>query len=780
MRTRSALRRRGSMRIAGNWTCSIGPPPQRVPRICFARLTAVACLIALATVLALRTGPAFASTSYIDGVSDQSLASWEPEFSSLFAKAWVGSPPSHIKLARYVVQWNVMGGGGYPNELNNFTNWYTRAGELKLTREVALADYVGAKEPTQSSYQTELTSLLSKFTGITSVEAWNEPNHQSSRVNFYATPTRAAEYMNSAYSVCGTHACTAIAGDFLDEANMAKYEKEYKAKLSPADPGNWGIHPYSSVESHSKTRMEEFRAGLPAGKTDRIWFTEVGAYYCRPGETKPRGEAAQASDATYLAEAFIPNILNLEHAFYYEFALGNDGTVNCADKEPEKETEDTELYAPSGGSSDKARSAAQIIFGPQGKPGVHEVFASEVTSTRATLSGKVRSQSLQGIEYYFEYRPTTESTWSTTAKTLLPEPSLNWTNVNATIVGLAPETGYVYRLCDANDIGTTCEEGTFATSPPELGLVAVNKASEFELSAGWWGLSGAEYLGKAEGRVVTSGGEPTKYTYTWQEFGWAGGAPELGEIASNKQKEERNELEVVVQWWTWNGTEYVHQPGNGGTVVMERPEPTVYRYAWQLLGSTGGAPEVGEVAVNKKKESEGVFEIFAAWWTWNGSGEYVSKGGGAVPTERPNLSEYKYTWQLFGSPGGAAEVGEVASNKEKEEKSTTELEVFAGWWTWNGKEYVHQRSNGGPVVTERPDPAVYKYTWDMFGASGQAPEIGEVASNKEKEEKSKTELEVFAGWWTWNGTSEFAHKGGGRVVTQRPDPEVDRYLWQPL
>jgi hypothetical protein len=332
--------------------------------------SAAALTAAIFLLSCVATAPAGA-VSYVDGISDQHLYDWEAAASTLFADTWVGRLPPHIEFARYAVQWNVMSGSG---SLSNFRSWYERAGQLGLTRVVAMTDYYGPNEPAASLYEAELEMLLSQFPGIGAVEAWNEPNHASSQVHFYVSPIAAARYMNAAYSVCQVHGCTAIAGDFHDAERAVGYEHEYEANLSPSDPGNWGIHPYGAVLHHSTAPVEELVDGLPNKSADRIWFTEVGAYYCRYGEVPPRGEAAQASDAEYLVNALMPSTRNLEHVFYYEYAFEGTKTIDCGS------SEDTELYAPrSEGDLDQPRSAAAVIFGPAGPPWASASAASGVT-----------------------------------------------------------------------------------------------------------------------------------------------------------------------------------------------------------------------------------------------------------------------------------------------------------------------------------------------------------------------------------------------------------------
>ena len=195
----------------------------------------------------------------MDGISDQGLMSWSGNvtdagsstgFPAFFAGSLVGQPPSHIKLARYVVQWDVMLGAGYQEELANLSEWYAHAVALGLTPDVALDNYncTDCSAPQSvSEYTAALEALLGAFPAIEVLEAWNEPNN--THYTSYLAPAQAAVLMNAADALCDSHHCTAIAGDFLDsEPNLVEYEHEYERYLMPADPGDWGIHPYHAVK----------------------------------------------------------------------------------------------------------------------------------------------------------------------------------------------------------------------------------------------------------------------------------------------------------------------------------------------------------------------------------------------------------------------------------------------------------------------------------------------------------------------------------------------------
>jgi len=279
-------------------------------------------------------------------------------FPAFFGASWVGSPPSHIELARYVVQWDVTSGVGYPEELANLRRWYEHTVELQLTPDLALENYncSGCLAPQNvAEYTSALQALLQSFPDIKIVEAWNEPNN--AHYTSHLTPAVAAQYMNAAYALCQADGCTAIAGDFLDsEAGLGEYERSYERHLLPRDPGDWAIHPYHAVKYMSDSTVVSFKAALPSPATDHIWFTEVGAYYCESGTTY--GEQAQAEQARFLVEELIPEI-RPAHVFYYELAAGHDDPPACNSQQ-----DDTALYAPARpGGPLLARAAAGIIFG---------------------------------------------------------------------------------------------------------------------------------------------------------------------------------------------------------------------------------------------------------------------------------------------------------------------------------------------------------------------------------------------------------------------------------
>jgi hypothetical protein len=303
-------------------------------------------------------------TAYVDGISDQSLPFWDgsfggDRFAGFFRDAWVADGlSSHISLARYVVQWNVMS-GAYPSYLAQLEAWYRDVLTLGLTPEVSLAAYDGVLPGSLPEYQAALQALLDRFPATPYVEAWDEPNGTPG-----LSATTAARYTLLAQSLCRDRGCTVIAGNFLDSASMSAYEREYARALQPANLTNWGVHPYLAVKAHEDATVLDFRSNLPhAGAGARIWFTEVGAYRCEGGARPVLfGERAQARDASWLVNRLMPEI-HPAHVFYYEFLFKDRRPPPC-----DRSDSDTALYAPAGdrAGADVPRGAASYIYGNRG------------------------------------------------------------------------------------------------------------------------------------------------------------------------------------------------------------------------------------------------------------------------------------------------------------------------------------------------------------------------------------------------------------------------------
>jgi hypothetical protein len=330
------------------------------------------CLIC-ATLLAPRA--AQAATRSIDGISDQSLPSWDggfPEsyFAELFRAEWTSG--SHIRYARYVVQWNVMG-AGHAAERATFESWLRDVASLGLIPDVALSSYDGVRPASATEYAARLAELLERAEAMGDqlpyVEAWNEPNNQGRE-----PAPAAAQLANAAQVLCATrYGCAVIAGDFEDDPGLAAYERQYEHALD-FTPAIWGVHPYWSVETMSEAPYVSFLRDLPGEGADaQVWITEIAARKCTDygGELAEHGEAGQALRARWLVDTLLRNHPPA-HAFYYAFLLGDRRQPSCG-----TEPEDGALYvpvapaeAPSGylGPLDRPRLAARVIWGGSGAP----------------------------------------------------------------------------------------------------------------------------------------------------------------------------------------------------------------------------------------------------------------------------------------------------------------------------------------------------------------------------------------------------------------------------
>jgi hypothetical protein len=354
------------------------------------------CLATISASIAFSGASAYARATHVDGISDQNLARWDNAelnvssfassyFPHLFRSVWAsGDPTSHIRYARFVVPWDVMGdAGGERLHYKLFTAWLADVKWLGLIPDVAVAQ---AEEPvvsdgvtlprvpsSQAQYERYVSALLryaaSMGEPISSLEAWNEPNNPGLGASGHPSARAAAEFMSSASALCAEEDCTPIAGDFLDSeyewTNHAEgkegatgmgvsYEREYERYLSPKNPPDWGFHPYAAVKYELTETIEAFKNALPDA-ADSLWFTEVGVYECQNGKTTGAGMKAeeQAGEASYLSK-LIDTYFEVSHVFYYELkAPSEEQEKTCPDGA------DTSLY----NYKDEARPTASIIFG---------------------------------------------------------------------------------------------------------------------------------------------------------------------------------------------------------------------------------------------------------------------------------------------------------------------------------------------------------------------------------------------------------------------------------
>ena len=452
-----------------------------------------ALVLALVAALALLllTDARSAAASGVDGVSDQNLGLWKGDFTTVsgladpfptyFAQAWVGSPASHLRYARFVTAPDAIAQGGACEQ--NLLSWY-----LYVTQTLHMIPVIGVWQvpeggcaddgvPSNASYTTEIAQLLATLrstgTALPYLEAWNEPNSSG------VSAATAAGFWRDAASLCAGAGCTALAGDFVDnDPNQGgqafnpgctpglsysgvfkSYETSYVKALNGATPAIWALHPYYAVNCEQAASIATFAAGLPATTpAPQIWFTEVGSWACRLGQTTPRGATRQQKDAAYLNQLLSPPFPVLAtNTFWYELAVLG-WTQNCA------KYADSALYEaaqPLGPLL--ARPAAGTVFGPDATLGATTGGASGLSAGGATLSGSVTPGGVYEASEYFEYGRTSTYTSQTAAVEL--GPGLSPQTVSASIVGLSPGTLYHYKIVTVDSVGNTASgsDATFVT-----------------------------------------------------------------------------------------------------------------------------------------------------------------------------------------------------------------------------------------------------------------------------------------------------------------------------
>ncbi len=328
------------------------------------------CLAMLCASCAFAVGAAHGATAYIDGISDQNMPEWDGAFASsyfehLFERAWVLG--GHIRLARYVVQWNVTDAGPAGSRVK-FENWLRDVEALGLVPDIAMTSYDGAYPSSARDYEARLAELLHTAAELGEpvryVEAWNEPNNQG-----HEPPAVAASFAEAALEACADgYNCKVIAGDLEDAPGAARYELQYERNLHEVLP-IWGVHPYRSVQQMSTAPLRELVRALPGGNATELWFTEVAARACTDydGERRTNGEAGQVRRVRWLLDTLMP-YARPAHVFYYTFLLADRRVPSCTRREPEDEA----LYMPDADpdAPDMARPAAAYAWGGESMPPV--------------------------------------------------------------------------------------------------------------------------------------------------------------------------------------------------------------------------------------------------------------------------------------------------------------------------------------------------------------------------------------------------------------------------
>jgi hypothetical protein len=434
------------------------------------------------------TSTAAAGTSYVDGISDQNLGEWSGNyldgsgsfsipFPSFFSAAWVGPSAGHLHYARFVTAPDAIAQGGACEQ--NLVNWLRYATSLQLIPVIAVWDVteggcVNHGLPSTAAYTADITQLLGYLDTLGSgpvpyLEAWNEPNSSG------VSAAQAAAYWTAASTVCQADACTAIAGDFVDNdpdqgsqafapgcaagltfnSHLKPFETSYVKALGAARPAIWGFHPYYAVNCEQSASVATFEQNLPT-PSGQIWFTEVGAWECRFGQATPRGPTRQQSDASFLVNTLMSPTSPAApaHVFYYEMAPFVY-TQSCS------KYADSALYmGVTAPGSIYARPAAATIYGPDSTLAGRTGTATSVSGTSATLNGTYTPGGIYEAAVSFQYGRTTS--YGSQTPVVQEGPGLAPRSTSATISGLAARATYHFRIV-VTDVNGLSEYGTDAT-----------------------------------------------------------------------------------------------------------------------------------------------------------------------------------------------------------------------------------------------------------------------------------------------------------------------------
>jgi hypothetical protein len=188
---------------------------------------------------------------------------------------------------------------------------------------------------------------------------------------------------------------------------------------------------------------------------------------------------------------------------------------------------------------------------------------------------------------------------------------------------------------------------------------------------------------------------------TWDLFGSANGAPELGFIDMASSGTGTGTVEP--HWDILSGGSYKRAGDYGSDFSLgDKGNGT-----WQLFGSVNGAPELGFV----KTANTGGGTVEVHWDTLQG-GSY--KRAGDYTSDFSPADAGNGTWQLFGSVNGAPELGFVKT------ANTGGGTVEVHWDTLQGGSY----KRAGDYTSDFSAADGPNGAWKLFGVVGAPPELG--------------------------------------------------------
>ena len=266
---------------------------------------AVTAFAAVAVALA-GTAPAVAT---VTGLGDQNTGFFEhPAFQEL-----------RIDPVRVVVPWDAALTGE-----PSVSAWLDRALARGLVPLVAfekgrgvVCPGAGCQGPTVAAYEAGVTAFRARWPQITELTPWNEPNHRGQPT--YPHPGLAAQYYNAARRACA--GCVLVAGDLLDDGNLASWLADYEQTLSE-QPAVWGLHNYYDATYFSSGGLD----ALAAATTGQIWLTETGGIvrFTPPGGAGLPYDERRAADSIRWLYSLTSNRPRVARMYLYHWQGRDD------------------------------------------------------------------------------------------------------------------------------------------------------------------------------------------------------------------------------------------------------------------------------------------------------------------------------------------------------------------------------------------------------------------------------------------------------------------------
>ncbi|HYF24904.1 MAG TPA: hypothetical protein VD931_04110 [Baekduia sp.] len=239
-------------------------------------------LLAVSLVAAGVLAPAAPAPALTTGIADQQARTFaHPTFRGLGVR--------HVRVA---VPWDVAT-TNHPSSVA----WLDAARASGAIPLVALDHSRGSAcpgspcpAPSPDEVEDAVRALRQRWPNVREITPWNEPNHRSQPT--WKSPELAAAYYGAVRRACPT--CTVVAGDFLDDAALTSWLRDYRDAL-PEEPAVWGLHNYFDATYFSSTGVDAVLREV----SGEVWMTETGGivrHSPRSGPGLPHDER-RAADA---------------------------------------------------------------------------------------------------------------------------------------------------------------------------------------------------------------------------------------------------------------------------------------------------------------------------------------------------------------------------------------------------------------------------------------------------------------------------------------------------